>query len=48
MAALAGDEEGVVRSMEEEEAHERELDRAYWAPLRSELEELRRRRARGE
>jgi hypothetical protein len=46
-AALAGDEEEVTRCMEAEEAHERELDRAHWAPLRTELEALRRRRSRG-
>ena len=41
-AALGDDTTGVERSLAEEEAHERELDRAYWAPLRTELESMRR------
>jgi hypothetical protein len=43
-AALAGDEAATARRMEEEQAREMELDRAYWAPLRAELEALRRER----
>lgn len=42
-AALANDEAAVLKSLADEEAHERELDHAYWAPLRAELERLRRR-----
>jgi hypothetical protein len=45
-AALAGDEAATARRMEEEQAREMELDRAYWAPLRAELEALRRERRR--
>ncbi len=47
-AALARDERAIAARLAEEEARERELDRAYWAPLRSELEELRRQRRRKE
>jgi hypothetical protein len=43
-AALAGDEEALTAQLEEEEALERARDRAYWAPLRAELETLRRQR----
>ena len=41
-AALDGDTERIERALQEEQARERELDRVYWAPLRVELEELRR------
>lgn len=41
--ALAGVEDAVVAGLAREEAAEREADRAYWAPLRAELEALRRR-----
>jgi hypothetical protein len=41
-AALAGDVPEIGRCLEDEEAAERLADRAYWAPLRSELEALRR------
>ena len=41
-AALANDEPGIVESLAEEEAGERKLDRAYWSPLKAELESLRR------
>jgi hypothetical protein len=43
-AALAGDAEGIARGLLEEEMSERERDRRYWAPLRQELETLRRSR----
>ena len=46
--ALAGDLERVQKVMDEEMEHEREADRAYWAPLRQELERLRRERTRGD
>lgn len=45
-AALNGPEDEVARLMAAEEAREKELDRAYWAPLRAELEQLRRQRRR--
>lgn len=45
-AALAGDREAVNRELAAEEARERELDRAYWEPLKSELEALRHQRLR--
>jgi hypothetical protein len=44
--ALEGDEGEVERLMAEEQALEMERDRAYWAPLRAELEQLRRSRRR--
>ena len=43
LAALAADETEVTRRLDVEEKAERELDRAYWAPLRLELERLRHR-----
>ncbi|MGH7559279.1 MAG: hypothetical protein ACREMD_16145, partial [Gemmatimonadota bacterium] len=43
-AALSGDETGVAVRLDEEREREMELDRAYWAPLRAELEALRRRK----
>jgi hypothetical protein len=45
--ALAGDMSGIERALEEERLRERALDREYWAPLRKELEQLRRERSRG-
>lgn len=45
-AALSGDETGTAMQLEQEQAREMEADRAYWAPLRAELEELRRERRR--
>lgn len=42
-AVLAGDVEPVDLALVEEQERERELDRVYWAPLRRELESLRRR-----
>jgi len=39
--AIASNEERVRRSLEDEEHQERELDRAYWLPLKRELEQLR-------
>lgn len=44
--ALAGDRKAVEGAMGEEMEKEREADRAYWAPLRQELEQLRRARLR--
>ena len=44
--ALAGDGIQLLDALDSEEKLEREADRAYWAPLRAELEELRRRRRR--
>lgn len=41
-AALRSDEPAVAAGLAAEEAAEREADRAYWAPLRAELEVLRR------
>jgi hypothetical protein len=46
-AARVPDIPAIERSLAEEEAAERAADRAYWAPLRAELEALRR-SARGE
>lgn len=40
--ALAGDVRKVEDALEDEMRQEREADRAYWIPLRKELEELRR------
>lgn len=37
-AAVAGDTAGIERALIDEQTRERELDRAYWAPLRAELE----------
>ncbi|CAN5145005.1 hypothetical protein BH18GEM1_BH18GEM1_03890 [soil metagenome] len=45
-AAMEGDESEVALRLAAEEARERELDRAYWAPLKAELEQIRRRRRR--
>ena len=41
-AALRRDLVSVRAALASEESHEREFDRAYWAPLRAELEKLRR------
>lgn len=43
-AALEGDVRAVEEALSAEEMRERALDRSYWAPLRAELEELRRKR----
>jgi hypothetical protein len=43
-AAVGGDVGAVQEALDEEEERERTMDREYWAPLRAELEELRRRR----
>lgn len=43
-AALRGDAEAVAGSLEQEEREERRLDQEYWAPLKEELEQLRRAR----
>ena len=40
-AALAGEPARVEEALDLEEAAEREIDRAYWAPLKVELEQLR-------
>ena len=40
-SALAGDEPGLATALAEEERRERDADRAYWLPLRKELEALR-------
>ena len=42
-AALAHDD--VARALRDEEERERAADRAYWEPLRKQLEQLRRRNA---
>ena len=47
-AALEGDEREVDRRLTEEQALEMERDRAYWEPLRKDLERLRRERRRRE
>jgi hypothetical protein len=41
-AAIGGDAEAVERELQLEQERERAADRAYWAPLRQELEHLRR------
>jgi hypothetical protein len=46
-AAITGDGLAVQQALDEEMARERDADRAYWAPLRQELEQLRRTRTRG-
>jgi hypothetical protein len=45
-AALANDIPGIRDELAAEEARERDLDRRYWDPLKSELEALRHRRFR--
>jgi hypothetical protein len=44
--ALVGDETQLLDALDSEEKIVREADRAYWAPLREELDELRRQRLR--
>jgi hypothetical protein len=39
--ARAGEEQGLINALKEEEDRERAADRAYWLPLRQELERLR-------
>jgi hypothetical protein len=46
-AALAADAGAVAAALAEEEAIEREADRAYWRPLRAELETMRHALLRG-
>ena len=41
-AAISGDVDVIEVALSAEQEHERALDRAYWAPLRAELESLRR------
>jgi hypothetical protein len=45
---LTGDADHVTRALAEEEMAERAADSAYWAPLRAELEALRRAQRRTE
>ncbi|HEV7589559.1 MAG TPA: hypothetical protein VGO40_15700 [Longimicrobium sp.] len=45
-AALAGDVKAIGDDLAAEEARERELDRVYWTPLKTELESLRHQRGR--
>jgi hypothetical protein len=40
--AILGESSVIERELDAEQARERTLDRAYWAPLRAELEQLRR------
>jgi len=40
--ALRADVDAVTKSLEDQERTERHLDREYWAPLKRELEQLRR------
>ncbi|MEP0821814.1 MAG: hypothetical protein HRF44_03105 [Ignavibacterium sp.] len=42
VAALKGDEHALEEGLAAEQQQVREIDRAYWEPLRQELEELRR------
>ena len=44
--AARGDQMALEVALHEEEAREREADRRYWRPLRSELERIRRQRVR--
>ncbi len=46
LVALSGDERAVESALRSEESAERERDRAYWRPLRAELERMRLRRPR--
>lgn len=39
--AMARDENELETALAQDEAHECEMDRAYWAPLKAELEQLR-------
>jgi hypothetical protein len=43
VAATRADEDELAEGLHAEEQREREADRAYWAPLRAELEQMRRR-----
>ena len=43
-SAIAGDEAALTAALREEENREREADRAYWQPLKKELEQLRHQR----
>lgn len=45
-SAIEGREPAVAERLAKEEAREREIDRAYWEPLRAELERLRHQRRR--
>ena len=45
--ALHGDQVALEAALHQEENREREIDRRYWQPLRTELERLRRQRVRG-
>jgi len=45
-AALSGNLDAIRENLAAEESRERALDRAYWEPLKAELEELRHRRGR--
>jgi hypothetical protein len=45
-AAITGDEDQATALLKQEEERERQQDRLYWAPLRSELERWRRTRPR--
>ncbi len=45
--AAAGDAPGLESALAAAEVRERETDRAYWAPLREELERLRHQRRPG-
>jgi hypothetical protein len=45
--AIEEDESSLTDALEDEAKWERERDRVYWAPLRAELETLRRRKRRG-
>ena len=42
--AIVGDEIALTAALQEEENREREADRAYWLPLKQELEQLRHQR----
>lgn len=42
LAAISGDEIQVLAALEDEERAERQADKAYWEPLKRELERLRR------
>lgn len=49
LASEGADENAIEAALKREEEREREADRAYWAPLKRELEELRRaKRASGD
>ena len=46
-AAIRNDEDGVHQALFDEEQAERKADRAYWEPLKRELEQLRHAKLRG-